>query len=255
MQEEEKLVIDIFNFFGFKAEKIPESNEKSPDFIINNDNKKILVELKTKYDSEDFLEIRENELNHTDVYEYHDILKRSDRMSGLIRDAYKQLKIKKEKECADECYLFLLASEPYSHNKIQQFYNTVYGIKFVIPLGRSAPTARNCFYYTFNDFFRYKDIIDGAIISNGHILKFCVNTFSEAYKYIYKNKFVNSFQPGVVDPIKLEENNKVYLMDSTINRRNTDALNEYLEKKYKLEKITQGNFPSITIESKIDIDN
>ncbi len=255
MLEDEDLVIAIFDFFGFKAEKIPESNEKSPDFIIETDSKRILIELKTKYDSREFNKKRNNSLSSNGIFEHRDVLNRSNTMSRIIKDGYKQLKERKVKERADECYLFLLASEPFAYNKFEQFYSTVYGLKFIICLGESAPPPRNCFYYSFNDFYRFRDIIDGAIISDGKKLKFCINTFSPRYKYVNENTFINSFNPGIVDPMHMEKNGEAFVLDSDIDRRNIDELNVFLEKKYDLEKVAKGNLPSITIESTISIED
>lgn len=236
--------------FGLAAEKIPESHEKAPDYLIKDGDRRYLIELKTKYDSPEFLEQRERELEDSGIYEHQSVLKRSNAMSGIVGDAYKQLIDSKKRHHADECYLFLLASEPYANDKYEQFYNTLYGQKFIIPLGNNnVPPPRYCFYYSFSDFYRYRDIIDGAIVSNGSSLKFCLNSFSTAYNSADGNLFAKRF-PKVVDPIQQEKEGVAYLMDSDIDRRNIDELNAYLQNKYDLEKVTQADFPSIIVESR-----
>ena len=253
MNGDEQFVIDLLKDFNLNIAKLPRSDGKSPDFLAIHNCKRILIELKTKYDSRNFVESIERELSSSGTCLNINILQRSNTMSGIVKEAYEQLKESKNKYKADECYVFLLASEPYAHDKYEQFYHTLYGSKLIIPLGNNAPTARDCFYYEFSDFFRYSDIIDGALISNGSKMKCCLNNFSEAYKSIKDNVFVDIFKGKVVDPVQLEKEGKAYLLDSNIDRRDTESLNNYLIKKYGLEKLTQASFPSYTITSKTDL--
>ncbi len=254
MNQNEQLVAEIFGDYGLVAQKIPECDEKSPDFLIQDKGRRYLVELKTKYDSPEIVEEREAALEKPGIYEHHSVLQRTNTMSGIVGDAYEQLKASKKKHNAHECYLFLLAAEPYAHDKYIQFYNTIYGIKLIICLGNSAPLPRYCFYYSFCDFFRYRDIIDGAIISTGRTLRFCLNTFSNAYNSADGNSLAKYF-PKYADPMRFEEGGTAYIMNTDIDRRDTEALNAYLEQKYNLERVTQGDFPSITIESRMKLED
>ncbi len=257
MNNDEQHAVELLKQLGLKAEKIPESDEKSPDFIVKTDSKKVLIELKTKYDSPEFVEKRDTALDLDGEFEHVGVLRRTNTISGLITEAYKQLKQRKTKYGTDECYVFLLGTEPYANDKYYQFYYTVYGVKFLMPLQlrRTAPTPRDCFFYEYNDFYRYRDVIDGAVISNGRLIKLCLNPFSAAYDGRANNEFVNAFKTHVVDPYALEEADQVFVVDSDIDRSDTNAIDHYLMKKYDLEKVTAANFPSIKAEFSVKIDD
>ena len=47
--------MEFFSKYGFSIEKIPTSNEESPEFLVIDGNCKILVELKTKFDDKELL--------------------------------------------------------------------------------------------------------------------------------------------------------------------------------------------------------
>ena len=53
MNSDEKYVLDLFINYGFKIEKIKETNQKTPDFIVYDNDKSYLIELKFNTDGSD----------------------------------------------------------------------------------------------------------------------------------------------------------------------------------------------------------
>ena len=50
MSHESYVIQLIESWLGYEVEKIPESDEKSPDFIVSGSGERYLIELKTKTD-------------------------------------------------------------------------------------------------------------------------------------------------------------------------------------------------------------
>ena len=63
----ESEVIKYLEQFSVKASKIAESSEKTPDFIIHQE-EIVLIELKEKFDTEEKHQNKENVLNAGDIY-------------------------------------------------------------------------------------------------------------------------------------------------------------------------------------------
>ena len=253
MTKEEQLVVEFFKTFGYIAEKISESNEKSPDFIIENDGKKILIELKSKYDSDELLKKREIDLNLNGHHSHSTSMLRSNTISGIIKEGALQLDTLNQKINADECYLFFLSLGQFSHI-FNNIYSTLYGIMKISSDYNNEPIVKECFYYTFNDFYDYPSI-DGAFIYNLNSLKLCINTFSKKYSLIKNSKFVTTFNKCLIDPLEKEKSGEIYVIDSSfINRNNYDELNKYLIDKYKLKNIICLPFTNYTLESTFSIE-
>jgi hypothetical protein len=251
--DDEEYAIEILKYFDIKAIKIEESNTKSPDFLIELNGKKILIELKSKYDDSELIETREDMLNDNKIHQQIDILKHSNTISGITNKAYKQLKTKKNQIKADECYIFFLTEEPDSDDKIEKIHSTLFGKKLLVPLGTNAKDSKFCFYYSESDFFRYKDVLDGAIISNGSELRFCLNNYSINYKNVKNGVIVNKIKSGINDPIELEKAGNIYLADCNIDRKDIESLDNYLKEKYSIERFIITDFPSITYRKKINL--
>ena len=97
MNQVENQVIEFFSLYGISAEKIPESSEKTPDFLVKLAGCKILVELKTKIDSKELIEKREDAFKKGEMYEHTAVIARNNPISKRISTAYKQLKAQKKK--------------------------------------------------------------------------------------------------------------------------------------------------------------
>lgn len=250
MDENEKLALALFDAFGLRAEKIPECDEKSPDFLVTLEDRRLLFELKTKFDSDQVLGKRDTKLDSGEIHEHFSKLDRTNLLSAIVRKAREQLETQKQKLNADECYVFLLSSGPYAHDKYDQFINTIYGRNLIVPMGNNAPEPKYFYYYGYNDFFRHREILDGALVCDGRRATLCLNTFSANYEKIRSSGFGDKLTSGILDPLTLEENGQAYVLDSDIDRKKTESIDKYLIKKYSLEKITATNFPSFTYETK-----
>ncbi len=255
MNQDEEFIQKMFNFYGIELKKIEESKSKSPDFIYKKSEQTILLELKTKYDEQIFLDKRRDILQRDEMFEHSDILKYSNTYSGLNKNAYIQLEERKNQISANLCFIIFYAKEPNSIDKMEKYEVTIYGKKFLIPINTDEYKAKYCFYYDLNDFMRFKNVIDGAIITNGQQLRICLNSVSPNYEEVKKCDVVKIFDKGVNDPIELEKIKKIMLMPESINRKKKDEVKEYIKKEYKIEKFVEADFPSYTYESILKIED
>ncbi len=103
----EHYVIEFFKEAGVEATKIPESDEKTPDFQLV-DEVCILVEVKEKTDSAETISKREKTLRTSDVYENIQDTGYRNRLSGIIKHAAQQLRSQKNQTNSEFCFLFLI---------------------------------------------------------------------------------------------------------------------------------------------------
>lgn len=228
--DEEKFIIEVFKSLKYDAKKIPESDNKTPDFLVssNTDNHTYLVELKTKFDNENKINKRKEKLLEGEVVLDVDSIHRKNRISGVIRSASDQLESSKTKCDFNIIWLYALGEDP--EVQIQQFESTLYGIVNIFVLSKDHHIP--CYYFDFSDFYNFRDIIDGAIISTTNSLKICLNTYSKKYIELKKSALIKKLQAGVIDPNELEKKGIAYIADCDLNRRDETKLTSYLAKKY-----------------------
>jgi hypothetical protein len=250
MNNNEEKIIDFFNSVELKAEKIPESSEETPDFLIDDGNDRILIELKTKTDSDDLKE----QMNNSEKIETFTPLTRRNRLSAIIKKASHQLDAQKKKSEATFCFVFFLVEGIYSNRNSSQIQTTLYGDKEIID--QNGCNIKRCYYYTHSDFFNHRNILDGAFIftekeNGGFTGRVCINDLSPNKNNVIKTNFINKFKPGIVNPNELESSGKVFILDAEIDRNDEEKKIEYLKEKYKLSKIIPFNYPEVAILSKI----
>ncbi|KPA92977.1 hypothetical protein PF66_00719 [Pseudomonas asplenii] len=250
--KEEGFIKRVFNHFGFDLEKIGESDTKSPDFITSDDQYKILLELKTKNESQETLEERDKILNNSEIYSKNTPLHRNNRISKLFDKAAKQFHAKKKVVGADFCFLILHASGPSTSYHLIQFEASAYGSVELITFEPKNEPLKKCYYFQNSDFYKHKTIIDGAILVGENSLRFCINDLSPRYKSVRTSSFVKAFTNGVVDPTTKEAESKAYSVRTSIDRNDEHELIEHIKQKYSIDKVMPFNFMHQMLITRID---
>lgn len=245
VNREEEFVINVLISIGLTAYKIEEDNEsKTPDILVESDNSKILIEVKTKFDNPNY-EANKNErlINGEIVFESMDS-KRKNTFSSIIKDACEQLRAKKD--IADYYILWLMVSNSEVEITMKRFYSTLYGSVDVLDWGKAEKKLRPCFFFENSEFYNHKDILDGAVVSNYEKSIFCINNLSDNYPTILNTKIVDFFKDSLIDPISYEKNQAGYIIDSEIDRKNGKEVIKYLQKKYNNKKLIECNLEQHT---------
>ncbi len=251
MGREEKFVTQVMkDIFNFELEKIPESDEKSPDFITTDGDNKILLELKTKVESKEEIKRREHALNNAKIYSKTAQLGRQNTISKRVREAAVQLSSQKEKANANLCFVILHATGSAENEHIEQFKSSLYGSCQIISFGSPIP-IKLCYYYENSDFYNNKNIIDGALIIGERAAIFCINDLSSNYGRVKSSRFAAAFDGGIIDPRAREAEGKAFIVDGDIDRKDKFAVDSYLCKKYSLPRVIDFNFIQHSLTSKI----
>ncbi|MEI8173695.1 MAG: hypothetical protein WCH07_09465 [Deltaproteobacteria bacterium] len=229
----ENVVMDIIKFqLGLKVEKIIESTEKSPDFLIQCGEYKYLIELKSKFTKKEFLKYRDEELLSGKIFEESNPAGRKIPISRVVESACKQLK--KSRTKADFKLVWLYAKGHHPDFQIDDFESTLYGREYIADWGDNKPLIY-CYYFGNSDFYFHRYILDGAIVSDDQEMKLCLNTLSPRYREFKKSKLRQSFRDGVIDPIEDEINGEAFSVDPEFDRNHGDVI-DYLTKKYNLKR-------------------
>ena len=229
----ELIVKNWFSNHGYEIDKIPESNEESPDFLIADDTSIYLLELKTKFPSEKEIAERRQVLSSGEIYNIDEIITFQNRLSKIIGKAKNQLKNYKVGEDVLRL-VWLLSTGHLDEPRLDQFEATLYGSAYLYSIERYG----NCYFFYNSDFFKYREILDAAIVSTTSKGKLLLNPLSPRYEKIKNSSLIKHFKEGsVIDPIENEKQGQALLVDSDVNRANEQAVLQYLKEKYKTENI------------------
>ena len=226
--------------WGLSVRKIPESKiryEKRPDFEVKSDGFTYLIEVKSREDDKKKVAEKKETLEEGEIYGQHKALVRKNTVSGIIREAYDQL----INYGSNDCYriVWLCAISDAQTAKFEQFKAALYGKTQMFDLDGDG-SHRPCYFYRDSDFFRYRNILDAAIVSTLSQIELCFNPFSVKNIEFQTSKFAETFKDSVCDPIKDESKGYAYIVDSDVDRKNESAVMRYLRDKYnapKLQKI------------------
>ena len=132
---------------GIVVEDIPTSDrekKKEADFFANFGDVRVLIEEKTKEDDPEYLSIRAQKLAQGEVVGESIPIVRSETLSGIIRDAAKQLRSSSDKP-HDFRLVWFTATGVHARAKYEQFMATLYGRTNILEM--NADGYRHCYYF------------------------------------------------------------------------------------------------------------
>ena len=92
------------------------------------------------------------------------------------------------------------------------------------------------YFFTQSEFYRHRDVIDAAIVSDDETLTLYLNPLSENYNDIKNSALCKKMVDGVIDPIVLEADSMIYYADEDAGHTK-EEIPEYLQKKYLCEEL------------------
>lgn len=96
-----------------------------------------------------------------------------------------------------------------------------------------------CFYFHSSSFYRFRDILDAAVIMCAHKAQLCVHTYSPRKEPFRKSHFAQLFEQAVIDPEILESEGKAYIADCDLDRKNKTMVLDYLKQKYSKDNLSE----------------
>ena len=253
MKSSENAVIEYFEKFTVKAKKIAESDEKTPDFLVEQE-EIVLIELKEKSDDDALHKREQKELSNGDVFEHVGSRGYRNRISGVIGHGIKQLKAQKENTKSDFCLLFIIANGVAKGTQAEQIISTLYGRKDIIDFDSQSNQAASCYYAYHSEFFKHKDIIDGVFLITDKNVALLINDKSPSYSKFKTSTFLSKFvgKISIFDVIELEEKGRVMVADCDIPRSDEEAIKEYIFEKYSINRGLMIDFPQYSFKVQIN---
>lgn len=120
--------------------------------------------------------------------------------------------------------------------RLLQLEATLFGRTTVCDWSTENGPCRDCYYFGFSDFYKYRDILDGAILidANSEEGKLCINDHSPRYNRFRESSLAQVFGTAVIDAPKLDHDGDAFIVYADIDRKNKQAVFDYLRRKYSL---------------------
>ena len=217
--------------FGFAVTEIPKSEHvPTPDFHAEKGGMHFMIELKSREDDEKRLETERQTLKAGKVASKTETTNRTNIVSGIVRDAVEQLQDYSTPPGAFKV-VWLHASGSDPELQFMQFRGSLYGLCDIFDMSEERDN-RVCYYFDFNDFFRYRTVLDGAMLTTDSQLQVCINDFSLNAEQFRGSTLVEAFRGGIVDPSELERQGCAYVADCDHDRRDKRKIIAYIQEKY-----------------------
>jgi hypothetical protein len=226
---------------GFDVEEIPVSSTKTPDFLVRDTTHSYLLEVKDKFPDPQTLKERQETLEAGGVYEHQEHLSHDNASSYVISEAYKQLSTYKEKT-ADFKLVLLFARGLHPEAQRQRFEATLYGTANILDVSTEDSPVTPCYFFFYSDFFRFSDVLDGAVVTDHRRGNLCLNTQSQRYNDLKQSNLYRLFLPdGVIDPREEEAAGHAYIADWDSRRGDKVLTLQLLKQKYKNPNLLEVN--------------
>lgn len=189
----------------FTVEKIEERDQlKTPDFYVTKGEDEYTIELKTKFMNPETVNAMKASFNEGEIHEHAESLDFNTKYQKVIHGAKKQLE--SEPIYKDSFHLGWFHCEgSMASATMDLFENTLYGKATIIDADNNedGAGAYECYYYDRRAMFiRYKDVLDGAVITtHDGSIKILLNLYSPNYEALRDSSLCEAFSPGLQDPI------------------------------------------------------
>lgn len=229
----------VLSQWGATVEPIATSEKEESDWLATLDGFRLLVEEKTKLEDPEKIAARTEALKSGGVHGTIASLRPNNRISGIVKKAAKQLRSTGADVDHDARIVWFTSAGFDRVSKDHQAFNTIYGATKVFDLDVSK-SLKDCYFFHNSEFFRCRDL-DGALLavaSGGTAtVRLCLNPFSDRWQSLRDSPFAKKFVRGLVDPIASEAAGEAMVADTDIDRRDSNAILEYLVGKYGIQRL------------------
>ena len=228
----------IVESWGFSVTPIPESTSKAPDFLAQKDGASFVFELKEKIDNIALLAEERARLEAGEVVSRAEPAGRTNRVSGIVRYGVDQLSSYQAPPGAFHL-LWLHAGGSNAELQMEQFRATLYGMTNIFDL--DSPHTIRCYYFHHSDFYRWRDVLVGAVLSTLDHLQLCLNTASPRIEEFRRSPLVQTLASGLLDPERLEREGSAFIADCDVDRNQQGAALRFIQQKYGRSKLMDMN--------------
>jgi len=204
---------------GFTTKRIPRSSSRTPDFFVDDGENSYLLEVKSRHDLKEPLPVRV------------DPIIRMNSLSSIVTEAVSQLKFRSSENTFG--MLWLLGQPPHQKTIYDQLRMTLYGIRVVVGLRNGKAIAIACYYAGHSDFYRYRDVLDGALL--GTVAAVFINDHSPHADRLKNSRLCRLAESAILDPRDLEKSGDALVLRDSVDRSDHSAVLQCLEKTYGIE--------------------
>ena len=223
--------------FCLSVEKIPECNSKTPDFYAFNETEKYLVEVKEKGNNPEVNAGREESFSNGQLYEIAQSIQPKTVLENIVRAGKRQISNFVEDQNTFRIVWIHCVGIAYQATK-DQIISGLYGSETLVDWGIDGGFAGECYYFNDSQFFKYRNDIDAVVVScRNSEAQICVNNHSPRYIEFKSSSLVETFNGGAIDPLQKEEKGLAFVVDAPIDRKNKDAVLDYLKEKHNTNKL------------------
>ncbi len=255
ISDEEQLVAEYLGDLGFSVTKLEEGAKQIADFRVKGRRDTYLVEIKSKQSNPMKLARFLSSLQEKGIAEESEPMRRGGRIPEVVRSGAHQLRATHTKG-GPYRLLWLVAMGHHPNVQVSQFRSSLYGIVNIVDFDDpSALASRDCFYFEESDFYRYRHVLDGAIIGTLEKCQLCLNNHAKHSDQLRRSELAIAFGEAVVDPEVLAQSNRIWLADTGEARGNPAAVLKYVQAKYgrrRLSVMWQSEMFSVTAEVRMD---
>ena len=247
----ERLVEQVFTDQGFDVVRISEvHDEERADYRVADSNDSFVIEVKDKFDAESIIAEYRQRLADGDVFARNESTGYKNAVSNVFDKAESQLAASAESDSEHRIVWIELAGID-RKLQFQQTMATIYGTVHLLPVGPGVVT-KECYYFTYNVVHRNPQI-DAFIVCDGYSCLLATNPFSPRFQSLAATKLYGIFadKDAIVDPVALEQAEVIYVADCAISRRDTQAVLEYLQTKYDVERFLDLQPVSTTASAEV----
>lgn len=214
-----------------------QGEQRTPDFLMSGKKDTCLIELKIKEDDPAEIESIAEELESGEVVSRETPAGRRNRLDNIIGDGVEQLvSYDSSRKQFHVLWIHCDGRDPDFYRR--RFTATMYGIQELFTIDDDRPLI-TCYYFHNSSFFRYRDSLDGVILSSGPSIQLCVNSVSLRSNSFRASELFRAFErnKGLLDPILYEGDKDFMTVDSGIDRHDRDKVLDYLKEKYGLNHL------------------
>ncbi len=232
--------------FHLTVQKIPECENKTPDFFATYKDEAYLIEVKDKGDNPVEIENREADFSKGELFEISKSLNYKSVLNNIVYSGKKQIDAYVENNQTFRIVWIHCSGMSYEATR-EQIISGIYGSVTLADFGNKKAFSGLCYYFNESHFFKYKETIDAVIIScKNEEVQMMLNNHSPRFNAIKNSMLAKCFNLGLYNPIEKEKNGEAFLVDSSINRNDIKGVLQYLKEKYKTEKLMVMNMKSFS---------
>jgi hypothetical protein len=239
MSEAPSLAAFALRSWGAVVEPLPTSSEEESDWLATLEGCRLIIEEKTKIEDDDRLAARAEALGAGRVHTSTVPLTFDNRLSGIVRKASKQISSSAARREHELRVLWFTGTGYDGEAKHYQLVSTLYGSTRIFE--RVGARFRTCYFFRNGDFYRYRDILDGAyachLAGETLTIDLCLNPYSPRWEELRDSPFVKRLSGGPIDPVAQEESGEALIMDGDVQRSDEAGVLAYLQNKYSLQEI------------------